>query len=56
MTDFTQRNNTIMSWMLMHMAAIFKDAGCYDHEGSNSAAWRAGAASIIPIRSTAHET
>ncbi len=40
--DFTQRNTTIMTWNLMHLARILKDAGLYPNHGNNREAWKAG--------------
>jgi multimeric flavodoxin WrbA len=40
--DFTQRNATIMSWNLMHMARILKDAGGLPNAGNDRNAWSAG--------------
>jgi multimeric flavodoxin WrbA len=40
--DFTQRNTTIMSWNLMHLARILKDAGGLPREGNDRRAWKAG--------------
>lgn len=40
--DFTQRNTTIMTWNLMHLARILKDAGGYPNHGNNREAWKAG--------------
>jgi hypothetical protein len=40
--DFTQRNTTIMTWNLMHMARILKDAGGLPNRGNDRTAWRAG--------------
>lgn len=40
--DFTQRNTTIMTWNLMHLARILKDAGGYSNHGNNREAWKAG--------------
>ena len=40
--DFTQRNTTIMTWNLMHLARILKDAGGYPKEGNDREAWKAG--------------
>ncbi len=41
--DFTQRNTTIMTWNLMHLARILRDAGGYPREGNDREAWKAGA-------------
>ena len=40
--DFTQRNTTIMTWNLMHLARILKDAGGLPNHGNNREAWKAG--------------
>ena len=40
--DFTQRNTTIMTWNLMHMARLLKDAGGLPNEGNDRTAWKAG--------------
>jgi multimeric flavodoxin WrbA len=40
--DFTQRNTTIMTWNLMHLARILRDAGGYPSHGNNREAWKAG--------------
>jgi len=39
---FTQRNTTIMSWNLMHMARMLKDAGGLPNHGNDRIAWKAG--------------
>ena len=39
--DFTQRNTTIMTWNLMHLAALLKDG--IPNEGNDRRAWKAGA-------------
>lgn len=41
--EFTQRNTTFMTWNLMHMAAMLKDAGGFPSHGNQRAAWDAGA-------------
>jgi multimeric flavodoxin WrbA len=41
--EFTQRNTTIMTWNLMHLAGMLKDAGGYPNEGNDRNAWKAGA-------------
>ncbi|MBB04591.1 flavodoxin family protein [Pseudooceanicola sp.] len=41
--EFTQRNTTIMTWNLMHLARILRDAGGYPNEGNDRNAWSAGA-------------
>ena len=40
--DFTQRNTTIMTWNLMHLARILKDAGGIPDHGNNREQWKAG--------------
>ncbi len=40
--EFTQRNATIMSWNLMHMARMLKDAGGLPSHGNDRNAWKAG--------------
>jgi multimeric flavodoxin WrbA len=40
--DFTQRNTTIMTWNLMHMARLLHDAGGLPSEGNDRRAWKAG--------------
>lgn len=40
--DFTQRNTTIMTWNLMHLARILRDAGGYPNRGNDRNAWKAG--------------
>ncbi|KPV41868.1 flavodoxin [Thiohalorhabdus denitrificans] len=40
--DFTQRNLTIMTWNLLHLARILRDAGGIPNHGNNREAWKAG--------------
>lgn len=40
--EFTQRNTTIMTWNLMHMARMLKDAGGLPNHGNDRSAWSAG--------------
>jgi multimeric flavodoxin WrbA len=40
--EFTKRNTTIMTWNLMHLAAMLRDAGGYPAEGNDRTAWKAG--------------
>lgn len=40
--DFTQRNTTIMTWNLMHVARMLKDAGGLSNHGNDRQAWKAG--------------
>ncbi len=41
--DFTQRNVTFMTWNLMHLAALLRDAGGIPAHGNDRTAWAAGA-------------
>jgi multimeric flavodoxin WrbA len=40
--DFTNRNTTFMTWNLMHMAKLLKDAGGIPAYGNQRKAWDAG--------------
>jgi multimeric flavodoxin WrbA len=40
--DFTNRNTTFMTWNLMHMARMIKDAGGIPAHGNQRSAWDAG--------------
>jgi multimeric flavodoxin WrbA len=40
--DFTQRNTTIMTWNLMHMAKMLTEAGGLPDHGNDRRAWSAG--------------
>jgi multimeric flavodoxin WrbA len=40
--DFTQRNVTFMTWNLMHMARLLKDAGGIPAHGNQRSEWEAG--------------
>lgn len=40
--DFTQRNATIMTWNLVHLARMLKDAGGIPSHGNDREAWKAG--------------
>jgi multimeric flavodoxin WrbA len=40
--DFTQRNTTIMTWNLMHMARLLKASGGLPSQGNDRRAWKAG--------------
>ena len=40
--DFTNRNTTFMTWNLMHMARLLKDAGGYPTPGNERDKWAAG--------------
>jgi multimeric flavodoxin WrbA len=41
--DFTNRNTTFMTWNIMHMAKMLKDAGGYPAFGNQRKQWDAGA-------------
>jgi multimeric flavodoxin WrbA len=40
--DFTNRNTTFLTWNLLHMARMLKDAGGIPAHGNQAAAWDAG--------------
>lgn len=40
--DFTQRNTTFMTWNLLHMARMIKDAGGIPAHGNQRSEWSAG--------------
>ena len=40
--DFTNRNTTFMTWNLLHMARMLKDAGGLPNHGNNVQAWNDG--------------
>lgn len=40
--DFTQRNTTFMTWNLLHMARMLKDAGGVPAHGNQRSEWDAG--------------
>lgn len=40
--EFTQRNTTFMTWNLMHMARMLKDAGGIPAHGNQRSEWEAG--------------
>lgn len=40
--DFTRRNTTIMTWNLLHLAKMLRDAGGYSRHGNDRTAWAAG--------------
>jgi multimeric flavodoxin WrbA len=40
--DFTNRNTTFMTWNLMHLARMLRDAGRVPAHGNQRAAWDAG--------------
>jgi hypothetical protein len=41
--DFTNRNATFMTWNLMHMASMLKEAGGMPAFGNQRSKWDAGA-------------
>ncbi len=40
--EFTQRNTTFMSWNLMHLARLLKEAGGIPAHGNQRTEWDAG--------------
>ena len=40
--DFTNRNTAFMTWNLMHLARLLKDAGGIPAHGNQASAWQAG--------------
>jgi multimeric flavodoxin WrbA len=46
--DFTNRNTTFMSWNLMHLARLLKDAGGFPAHGNIRAEWDAGCSLDFP--------
>jgi hypothetical protein len=40
--DFTNRNTTFMTWNLLHLARLLKDAGGMPAHGNQRALWEAG--------------
>ena len=46
--DFTNRNTTFMTWNLLHMARMIKDAGGIPAHGNQRSAWDAGCRSDFP--------
>jgi len=40
--NFTRRNTTIMTWNLMHLALMLRNAGGYSNHGNDRNAWKAG--------------
>jgi multimeric flavodoxin WrbA len=41
--EFTQRNTTFMTWNLLHLARMLKDAGGFPAHGNQRSKWEAGA-------------
>ncbi len=46
--DFTNRNTTFMTWNLLHVARMLKDAGGIPAHGNQRSAWDAGCRSDFP--------
>lgn len=46
--DFTNRNTTFMSWNLMHLARMLKEAGGFPAHGNQRSLWDAGCRSDFP--------
>lgn len=46
--EFTQRNTTFMTWNLLHLARLLKDAGGVPAHGNQRSAWDAGCRSGHP--------
>jgi multimeric flavodoxin WrbA len=46
--DFTNRNTTFMTWNLLHVARMLKDAGGIPAHGNQRTAWDAGCRSDYP--------
>jgi len=46
--DFTNRNTTFMTWNLLHLARMIKDAGGIPAHGNQRSAWDAGCRSDFP--------
>lgn len=40
--EFMKRNTTVMTWNLMHLARMLRDAGGIPNEGNDRNAWNAG--------------
>ena len=53
--DFTNRNTTFMTWNLLHLARLLKDAGGIPAHGNQRTEWDAGAASTSRTPSTGRE-
>ena len=46
--EFTNRNTTFMTWNLMHLARLIKDAGGIPAHGNQRSAWDAGCRADFP--------
>ena len=46
--EFTQRNTTFMTWNVLHLARMLKDAGGLPAHGNQRAAWDEGERSALP--------
>ncbi|MGI8910990.1 MAG: flavodoxin family protein [Rubrobacteraceae bacterium] len=47
--DFTNRNTTFMTWNLMHLARLIKDAGGFPAHGNQRSEWEAGCRFDHPV-------
>ena len=47
--DFTNRNTTFMTWNLMHLARMIKDAGGFPAHGNQRSEWEAGCRFDHPV-------
>ena len=48
--DFTNRNTSFMTWNLMHLAKLLKDAGGFPVGGNQRSGWDAGRPTLHPRR------
>jgi multimeric flavodoxin WrbA len=46
--DFTNRNTTFMTWNLMHLARLLRDAGGIPAHGNQRSLWDAGCRWVLP--------
>jgi hypothetical protein len=53
--EFTQRNRTIMTWNLMHLAAMLDAVGGYPNEGNDRSVGRPDAGTITKTRNIGPE-
>jgi len=47
--DFTNRNTTFMTWNLLHLARLIKDAGGFPAHGNQRSEWEAGCRFDHPV-------
>ena len=47
--DFTNRNTTFMTWNLLHLARLIKDAGGIPAHGNQRSEWEAGCRFDHPV-------